>query len=329
MLWVSGRPDGHRVREITAPDGERIPLREWHRPDPRAVILYLHGQGDHSGPFAAMGDCLYDMGFSLYAHDHRGFGLSRARRGHIDSYDQYLDDVATVINHAQSQYPGKPCFLLGLSMGGHLALRAAYRNGHQLAGVIALSPGLKLRRMPPLRAVVLAVLYALFDPDRYLPAIAEKVITTRNQTHLERAQQDERWVTTFTARFYVETIRSVARAWREAKRIQIPVLILQAGADELVCADTSRRFSQRIGHPDVEYRLLEGLAHNLVAEPEMPEIARTISDWIDRHLEAGKARSGVQAGLLEASPAASFAQRPAVGLPLATEAAPSERTLQG
>lgn len=294
MLWVSGRPDGHQLGEITAPDGERIPYREWHRADARAVILYLHGQGEHSGPFTAMGDCLFDMGFSLYAHDQRGFGLSRARRGHIDSYDRFLDDVTVMLNRARARNPGRPCFLLGLSMGGHLALRAAYRNGHLLAGVIALSPGLKLRRRPPLGAVAKVWLWALLDPDRYVPVVAEPVMTTRNLTHLERARQDETWVTTYTARFYLETLRSLRKAWREARGIRIPVLILHGGADQLVCPEASRRFSRRIGHPDVEFRLLEGLGHNLVAEPEMPEIARQIAQWIDRRIppeDAGATRA--------------------------------------
>lgn len=284
MLWVSGRPDGHRMGEITAPDGEVIPYREWHRPDARAVILYLHGQGDHSGSFTAMGDSLHGMGYSLYAHDQRGFGLSRAPRGDIHSYDRFLDDAVTMLQHARVQNPGKPCFLLGLSMGGHLALRAACRNAHLLSGVVALSPGLWLRQMPPLKNVALLGLCALFAPERYLPAVTEGVTTTRNQLHLERSQQDEHWVRSYTARFYVETVRSLLRAWWEARRIRIPVLILQAGADELISPAAIRRFSQRVGHGDVEYRELEGLAHNLVAEPEMPAIAQEIGGWIDRRI---------------------------------------------
>lgn len=295
MLWVSGKPDGHRVGMVTAADGEMIPYREWRRQDARAVILYLHGQGDHSGPFAAMGDLLYDLGFSVYAHDQRGFGLSRARRGDIDSYDRFLEDIAVMLNHARVRNQGRPCFLMGLSMGGHLALRAAYRNGHLLAGVIALSPGLKLRRRPSWKTVATVWFYALWDPERYVPVLPLSAVTTRNQVHIERAGQDENWVTAFTARFYVETLRSLRRAWREAPHIQVPVLILQAGADELVCPEASRRFSARIGHPDVEFRLLEGLGHNLVAEPEMPAIARRIAQWIGHRIPRASGASRVEA----------------------------------
>lgn len=282
MLWVSGKADGHRLGELVAPDGVIIPYREWWRPDGRAVILYLHGQGDHSGPFAAMGDLLCESGFQVYAHDHRGFGLSRERRGDIRSYETFIDDVMTMLAHAGRQNPGKAIFLLGLSMGGHLALRSAYRAGSAVAGVVALSPGFKLRTPPPWRLVFKTVLFSLLTPLRYIPVMGE-VVTTRNPIHVARATADEHYVNSFTARFFVEAVRSIHRAKREVPRLQVPVLIMQAGNDFLICPEESRRFFERIQHPDKRFRLLDGLCHNLVAEPEMPDVAREVAEWIGMH----------------------------------------------
>lgn len=285
MLWISGKTDGHRQGELRRPDGVVVPFREWWRPHARAVILYLHGQGDHSGPFTAMGDVLHEMGFNLYAHDHRGFGLSRERRGDITSYDLFVNDALAMIRHAREQNPGRPLFLLGLSMGGHLALRTAARAGNMLAGTIALSPGFKLRSSPPWKMVLKAVAYAFLTPTRYLPAVTNNIITTRNETHLKRAQEDEHWVTAFTGRFYVQAVRSIKKAWRELQKLRVPVLIMQAGEDYVICPEESRRFFERIAHPDKEFRLLEGLCHNLVAEPEMPQIARSIAEWVERRMQ--------------------------------------------
>jgi len=285
VLWISGKTDGHRQGELRKPDGLVIPYREWWQPHARAVILYLHGQGDHSGPFTAMGDLLHEMGFNLYAHDHRGFGLSRERRGDIPSYDHFVDDALAMITHAREQNPGRPMFVLGLSMGGHLALRTAARAGDLLSGVIALSPGFKLRSAPPWSLVLKVITYALLFPTRYLPTVTDNIITTRNRLHLERAQKDEHWVTAFTGRFYMQAVRSIRKAWRELKRIRVPVLIMQAGEDYVICPDASRRFFQQVAHPDKEFRLLEGLCHNLVAEPEMPQIARSIAEWIEKRTQ--------------------------------------------
>jgi alpha-beta hydrolase superfamily lysophospholipase len=280
MLWISGREGGHRQGELTARDGVAIPYREWFQPGARAVMLYLHGQGDHSGPFTAMGDRLHELGLNLYAHDHRGFGLSLAPRGHIRSYDQYVDDTMQVLEHARRSNPGLPVFLMGLSMGGHLALRAACRAGRAIAGAVALSPGFKLRTAPPWSQVFKTVFYALVLPNRYLPGAPAPLVTTRNQVHLARAREDEHWVTSFTGRFFVEAVRSIRRARRELRRLQVPVLIMQAGEDYVICPDESRRFFDLIPNQDKEFRLMDGLCHNLVVEPEMPQIAGNIADWI-------------------------------------------------
>ncbi|MFZ5814567.1 MAG: alpha/beta hydrolase [Bacillota bacterium] len=285
MIWLSGRHDGHRLGELRARDGVVVPYREWWRQGAKAVVLYLHGQGDHSGPFTAMGDLLHERGFNIYAHDHRGFGLSREPRGDIPAYELFVEDALEVMQHARAQNPGLPIFLLGLSMGGHLALRCAYRAGRTVRGVIALSPGFKLRRPPSLPQLVRGVVTALLSPRRYLSIMQEPVITTRNQLHLERARQDEHWVTAFTGRFLLAAVRSIRRAKRELAGLQVPVLMLQAGDDFLICPEESRRFFERIPHPDKEFRLLEGLCHNLVAEPEMPEIARQVSDWIEARIQ--------------------------------------------
>lgn len=286
MLWLSGKADGHQQGEVAAQDGAGIPFREWWQPTARAVIVYLHGQGGHSGPFTAMGDDLSGRGFNVYAYDHRGFGLSREPRGDIASYDLFVEDAVHMIRHVRRRNPGLPVFLQGLSMGGHIAMRTAFRAGDLLAGVIALSPGFKLRTPPPWSMVVKTALLALFTPRRYLGPIPGSVVTTRNQEYTDGTRQDEHWVTTYTARFHLGTVRSIRRARKEVQRVKVPVLMLQAGDDFLVCPTESRRFFEAIRYPDKEFRLLDGLCHNLVAEPEMPQIAADIAAWINKHVGA-------------------------------------------
>lgn len=293
MLWISGQPDGHRQGQAKAPDGATIPYREWFRPDARGVILYLHGQGDHSGPFTAMGDRLHEQGFNVYAHDHRGFGLSEEPRGHIASYDLFVDDVMTMLRHAQGRNHRCPVFLLGLSMGGHLALRSAYRAGDSVAGVVALSPGFKLRKPPPVSLVLRTLWHATFNSRQHLPIPFSLAVTTRNRTHLERARQDEYWVRSYTGRFFLETVRSIYRARREVAQLRVPVLMLQAAEDYVVCPQESQRIFRQIGCRDKEYRLLEGLCHNLVAEPEMPQLASEIGAWIEKRISGGRVEMAI------------------------------------
>jgi len=280
LLWVNGRPDGHRLYRRRTLDGVMIPYREWRQGSDRAVLLYLHGQGGHSGAFTAMGDRLHEGGLAVYAHDQRGFGLSTEPRGDISSYDQYIRDAEVMVDLARRKNPGKPLFLLGYSMGGHIAARLAFRRKGDIAGLVALSPGFKLRHSPPWSVVVRAVIGLLSAPGRCLPPIGGEAPVTRNPVEIAGALQDERWVRAYTPRFHFATLRSLKAARHEIARLELPVLFLQAGEDQLVCPAESRRVFDLIPAPDRQFRLLQGLSHNLVAEPEMPDVAQEICDWI-------------------------------------------------
>lgn len=300
MLWVTGRPGGHREGLLLTPERIRIFYREWWRPDAAATIVYLHGQGDHSGPFGELGDELYRRGFSVYAYDQRGFGQSREPRGHIDSFDQFVDDAIQVIAFARRRNPGRPIFLLGLSMGGHIALRTGARLGPArqaadgrpvgLGGVIALSPGLKLRKLD-YRLAGRVFMNLLFRPKRLLPTVVN-IPTTRNQEHLAGAERDEYWVSEYTAKFYWASLRSIQQVLRHGHRgLTMPVLVLQAGEDQLIDGRAAAALVKRL--PQGEYRELAGFWHNLVAEPGQDQLAAELSQWIRSHLPAELADAGL------------------------------------
>lgn len=280
MLWVNGRPDGHRLYRRRSTDGVMIPYREWRQGGEQAAILYLHGQGGHSGAFTAMGDLLHEGGLAVYALDHRGFGLSTERRGDISSFDQFIKDAEVVVDLAKRKNPGKPLFLLGYSMGGHIAARLAFRRKGEIAGLVALSPGFKLRHSPPWPIVVRAVICLFFAPGRHLSPLGGEAPVTRNPVEIAGALQDECWVRAYTPRFHFATLRSLRLVRREMARLTLPVLFLQAGEDQLVCPDESRRLFDLVPAKDRQFRLLEGLSHNLVAEPEMPAVAQEICEWV-------------------------------------------------
>lgn len=289
-IYISGRPDAHEIRELTARDGVKVFYRRWIAGEPSAVVLYLHGQGDHSGAFAAIGDILAGAGLAVYAIDHRGFGLSLEPRGDIPSYELYLNDVEDLVTRIEEEYPGRPVFLVALSMGGHLAFRSVARLGKRISGVVALSPGFKGRRTP-LLLVARVLLYMLINPRKVLPSIVNTPLTTRNQVHLAAIEKDLHWVLAFTARFYWATLASLSRAFKEMRQITCPVLVLQGGVDHIIDPVAGRRYFDQLASIDKEFRILSGVYHNLIAEPEMPDLALEIAAWIQERATGESAKT--------------------------------------
>src|SRR5688572_22887681 len=111
----------HQEGFFSAKDNLRL-FWESDVPDaPKAVVGVVHGYADHCGRFRGVIDYLVAAGFAVHAFDYRGHGQSGGRRGHVDHFDQYLDDLALFWNRVVAAAEGRKTVLLAHSHGGLIA----------------------------------------------------------------------------------------------------------------------------------------------------------------------------------------------------------------
>ncbi len=90
----------------------------------RGIVQINHGVSEHSRRYSRFARFLNEKGFHVYAHDHRGHGLTKApgapagRFAQSDGLLHVLDDVDAINGLARSRHPGLPLILFGHSMGG-------------------------------------------------------------------------------------------------------------------------------------------------------------------------------------------------------------------
>lgn len=151
------RPDGEGWFDgqdwLTSPTGARLAL--YHREatsTPRGILLIAHGLAEHAGRYGHFAEAMADMGFHVYAFDHRGHGLTTApdaptgRFALRDGWRMALRDLDAVRALAVGRHPGLPVALIGHSMGGLIALNAAVDTPQSFDAVAVwnsnLNPGL-------------------------------------------------------------------------------------------------------------------------------------------------------------------------------------------
>jgi fermentation-respiration switch protein FrsA (DUF1100 family) len=107
---------------VTTADGEI--LRAWRMPAsaPRAQIVYFHGNGGNLSMWAPILAGLGRRGFSVFAFDYRGYGLSS---GQPSERGLYRDVDAVVTQAAPGTEPREPLIYWGRSLGGTMAAYAA------------------------------------------------------------------------------------------------------------------------------------------------------------------------------------------------------------
>ena len=76
----------HDTATYTGKGGVEIFFQKWVVDRARAVLILVHGVGEHSGRYANLLKALAGKNISVFALDHRGHGKSEGKRVHIDSF---------------------------------------------------------------------------------------------------------------------------------------------------------------------------------------------------------------------------------------------------
>jgi len=83
----------HDSGTYTGKGGVEIFFQKWVVRKARAVLILVHGIGEHSGRYGNLLKSLSGKNISVFALDHRGHGRSEGKRGHVDSFMDYIYDL--------------------------------------------------------------------------------------------------------------------------------------------------------------------------------------------------------------------------------------------
>ena len=106
-------------------DGASLAGRVWHHDQPRHIVLGVHGFNDHSKAFEPLAQHLRrELGATVYAYDHRGFGANPSP-GIWSGSDPLLSDLRQIATQLRQRHAGLPFTVVGESMGGAVVWVAA------------------------------------------------------------------------------------------------------------------------------------------------------------------------------------------------------------
>jgi acylglycerol lipase len=268
--------------------GRRIYWQSWTpESEPKALIMIVHGAGEHSGRYGHVAEALVEDGYAVYALDHRGHGRSDGPRALIDRLDSAVADLDRLVNEALAEHPALPVFVLGHSVGGTIAVRYALDHQGRLTGVVLSGPLAAIDAAAPLRFAgrVLSVVVPT------LPLIAVDPALVSRDPQVVAAYQSDPLVHhgKLPVRTLAELISAIDQFPDAVRAITVPTLILYGSADRLCPPSGSGMLGERIGSEDKTVKAYEGLYHEILNEPERDEVLADIRAWLS-------ARAGSAAG---------------------------------
>lgn len=263
------------IGRATSADGTGIRTRHWPATDPWAHVLLVHGLGEHSGRYEHVGDRFSAAGLDTHAYDHRGTGGSDGRRGHIDRWSRFHDDLAERLAAVRARADGRPVVLYGHSMGGLVVAGYLLSDRPKPDLVVLSAPGLDStlaawkQRLAPILGRLL--------PTLAVPNGIDGTTLSRDPEVGRKVAADPLAPKASTVRFGAEALAEQARVRAGARSIELPTLVLHGLDDGLVPPSASEVFE---GVPGIERRTYPGLRHELHNEPEGPAILDAVIAWL-------------------------------------------------
>lgn len=269
---------------ISAADGNCLQGYAW-QPSGQpvvGVVVVAHGIHDHARRYEGVAQALNQSGVAVLAWDQRGHAASGGAPQRVDSADQLAGDMRLVAQEAAKRHPGVPMFAYGHSMGGLVALHYALANEASLKGLIVSSAALKLPETASAGQLAVVRTLSTLAPGLPVELVDEAKLVRSPQARAALAADPLIAQEKVPARSVATILNGIESARPRFSTVKLPLLILHGTADQVTNPAGSRDLAAQAGSSDKTLKLYEGALHDLLHEPEAPQVIQEITKFVIR-----------------------------------------------
>ena len=248
---------------------------------PRAIMLLVHGAGEHSGRYGYFVEHLTAQGYIVAALDHPGHGRSAGMRGYIDRFTDYLETLQRFHRQVSVEFSGLPQFLVGHSMGGLISSHYLLQCQDDFVGCVLSGPALMTDLKPSVVQMAIARTLSILLPKAGALQLNPEGIS-RDVEEVRRYRDDTLiYKGKVSARLLVELFDAMERIQAQAAKIRLPLLLLHGGDDSMASPESSRFLNLHASSTDKTLNIYPGLFHEIFNEPERQLVFTDIVRWCD------------------------------------------------
>lgn len=259
--------------------GLSLYLHSWIPEHPMGRILMIHGKGDYGRGFQDLSQYLTEEGWACYAPDMLGFGRSPGKRCWVGRFTDYGDMLRDIQKHLSPQ------IWCGYSTGANWVIEYALQYPEHVQALILISPALNINHyFTPLTRRLLPILDWIL-PQWVLSHSYNPAKVTAVPERQAQLAGDPLICGTTRVRFVAELVRSGQHCLESAQQLKetrIPILILQAGKDQVINPDSAYLLYERLAGADVTFHSFPNSAHDLIHDVDAQTVKMTIRGWLDR-----------------------------------------------
>ncbi len=275
------------IKYAQLPGGRVHFYQHWMPKDARALVVLVHDLGDHIGRYSAFTNALVNERFAVALFDQRGHGRSAGRRGHVNRFSDWVEDVAGFVHFSQTALNRDvPLFLVGVGLGALIGINFLLTHEKTVGGFVGLNmlveSGIRLPAWRRRFGTKLASLLPKLSVDtRVRPT--DMTADLDEQRALESDAFAHRRVSLGT---WNEIERMLELVMGMPHRLHLPTLMLAGGRDSICAPQGTRQFVTRLSTIDGHERIYPNMRHDLLHESGRQEVIAEILHWVVEHADA-------------------------------------------
>jgi len=268
-------------------DGAELFYRYWKPtlPSQKAILLFHRGH-EHSGRFQ---DVVRELGladFHVFAWDARGHGRSMGQRGYAPNFAAVVKDIDTFARFIAKSYriEFQNMVVLGHSVGAVAVAAWVHDYAPPVRAMVLATPAFRVKLYVPFALPALRFRMR-FGGASFIKSYVKARMLTHDPAQVESYQRDSLISRQIATNILIDLHDTATRLMRDAGAIELPTLILRAGADWVVKNAAQRAFFERLGSPIKQLARFPGSYHDLLHEQDRGGPIGQVRDFIVRAFE--------------------------------------------
>lgn len=270
------------IKFARLPHGLVYFYQHWLPSEPDALVVIVHGLGDHIGRYQGFVSRLTQKNFACALYDQRGHGRSEGRRGHIERFEEWVGDLASFVQFSQMCVPADtPLFLVGASLGALVGVNYLLTHHIPLAGMVSISAAIRPTVEIPEWKKKIARRLAKFFPSISISNGVDFGDLTGDEAQLTQLKADTLFHRRLSISAGMEIEKNLELVMAMPHRIHIPMLMLAGREDRICDPEGTRQFASRLSSQDKECRIYPEMRHDLLHERGGDAVTDEIIKWIE------------------------------------------------